>query len=331
MHIRLVKLIGRFTAACCLVAVAGAAFAQQPAFQKPLRIIVPYAAGGVLDSLMRRMGSEISTSIGQPVIIDNKPGGLTSIGMQACSSAPPDGTTVCFTLEDSTVYNALLYRKLTYDPNALLPVIDVASARAMIVARGNAPFNNFKELVAYAKANPGKVNFGTWGPASSPDLYRQWFNRTFGIDLAAIPYRGIASGTMPAIMAGEIDVTLVTIGQVMPQVQGGKLKPVAIVGTKRFAGLPNVSSLGDELADPGIISSWGLYAPLGTPTAIVNRLNAEFTKAAAAPAVRELFETNTIDFVGGPAADFATHLREMKENGQRIFRMLEIKPLDMPG
>lgn len=318
------------TAAAALVLAAGAA-AAQPFPSKPIRIIVPFAAGGALDALMRRMGTPVSESVGQPVVIDNRPGGLTNIGMQACANAAPDGYTVCFTLEDSTVYNQLLFNKLPYDPASLVPVINLGTPRSVIVAKVGAPFNNLKEMIAYAKANPGKLNFGTWGPASSPDLYRQWINRTAGITMVSVPYKGVAAGTMQAILSGEIDMSLFTVGQILPQIQSEKVKPIAVIGDKRLPGLLGVGTLADEGADPNLPGAWGIYAPPGTPRLLVDRLNVEFAKALTHPSVLELLHAITLDPVGGSAADFARFLTDLRGNAQRVFRTLEIKPTDQPS
>lgn len=308
-----------------------AAYAQGVVSTKPLRVIVPYPAGGALDNLIRRIGAPMAESTGHPVIVDNRPGGLTNIAMQACSGAAPDGYTVCFTLEDSTVYNALLFKKLPYDPETLTPVINLATSRPMLVASAGAPFASIRELVAYEKANPGKVNFGTWGPASSPDLYRQWMNTALGIQMVGVPYRGVGTGTMPAIMSGEIQISMFTIGQIMPHIQSGKVKPVAIMGDKKWPGLPNVGTLADEKTDPGLPSVWAIYAPPGTPVAQVNRLNAEFNKALRHPSVVEFLQSNTLDPVGGSPEDFSKALNELRTNAKRVFRTLNIQPTDQPS
>lgn len=326
LRARLVR--GAMLLAISLVSV-GQASAQAPG--KPLRIIVPFAPGGALDVLMRRMGPIISDSTGQPVVIDNRPGGMTNIGMQACANAAPDGQTVCFTVDDSIVYNPLLFKKLPYDPAGLVPVVHLTVPRSVLVAKASAPFNNFKEFVTYAKANPGKLNFGTWGPSSYPDLYRQWIDRSAGTHVQGVPYKGVAGGTMPAVIAGETDLTILTIGQIFPQIQAGKVKAIAILGDKRWPGLPDVSTLAENGADPGTPSAWGIFAPPGTPAATVEKLNTEFSKALGAPSVREYLQASTLDAVGGSPSDFNRFLNDLRSNAQRVFRTLDIKPADQPS
>lgn len=323
-------------AACLMLFLAAfitpSADAQNAAFpSKPIRIIVPYSAGGLLDATMRRVGVAITESTGQPVIIDNKPGGMTNIGMQNCAVAPPDGYTVCFTLEDSTIYNPLLYRKMPYDTVSLVPVINLVYARQMVVAHTSAPFNSLKELLAYAKSHPSAVNWATFGPGSTPDINRLWINRTAGTDIVNVPYKGVGNGTLPAVLNGEVTATVLPIGLVLPHIKSGKLKSIAVLGDRRFPGLPGVPALAEEGMDPSLPNSWGVYAPPGTPKAQVDRLNAEFAKAMSKPALRELLETNTLDFVGGSPADFGNWLSRQRKAAALVFDSLGIKPVDAPS
>lgn len=329
-NMKVTVILSRLLLAAGLLGAAALSQAQAlPA--KPLRIIVPYNAGGLLDAVMRRVGPPLSESIGQPVLIDNRPGGVTNIGMQACAGAPPDGSTVCFTLEDSVVYNPLLYRKLPYDPASLVPVIQLLTSRGMIVANAAAPFNGLGEMLAYAKSKPNSINWGTFGPGSAPDVYRRWINHAAGIDIVEVPYKGAASGTLNAVIGGEIHATVLPIGMVLPMIKTGRLKPIAIIGDKRWPGLPSVASLGEEKLDPGIRNVWGVYAPPGTPKPVVDRLNAEFAKALATPSIQEMLDTNTLEVVGGSAIEFSHSLNELRTNATRVFRALGIKPSDTPS
>jgi len=329
--------LGRVVAAACgvwlarLLAVlvtAGAApfVAAQPFPSKPVNIIVPYTAGGVVDLIARTLGQQITESTGQPVIVVNRPGGNAIIGMQACAKAPPDGYTVCLTIGDSIVYNPLLYASLPYDAEAdFAPVTLIAWSNSMLVANANAPVGSFKEMVAYAKSNPGALNFGTWGPASTPDLYLQWIRRQLGIDIAAIPYKG-AGQANPALFAGEIDITLYGIGNALPHLKAGKLKPLAVMGNRRSPLLPDVPSLGEEGADPGLSIYFCAFAPAKTPKAIVDRLNAEIVKAIRTPRAQAMFEQYTLRVEGNAPEDFAKFLVEDRANAARVFNALGIRP-----
>src|SRR5262249_4467732 len=166
----------------------------------PIHIIVPYAAGGLTDALARITGGRVADAIGQPVIVENRPGASSIIGMEACANAKPDGQTVCLTVADSLSYNPQLFANLPYDPEkSFTAVIRLAWTNNLLVANAKAPFDAYEEMIGYAKANPGKLNWGTWGPATLPDLYLRWISFTAGVDIQAIPYKGGAAQANQAV------------------------------------------------------------------------------------------------------------------------------------
>jgi len=326
MESTVIRLTILLTSACCI---QGASAQTYPS--KPLRIIVPFVTGGAVDGSARALGSQIAESIGQPVVVENRPGGSSIIGMQACAKAPPDGYTVCLTTADSLSYNPYLFKNLPYDADKdFVPVINLARSNSMLLAKGNAPFISFKEMIAYAKSKPGVLNWGTWGRASIPDVYLQWTKHQTGVDIAAVPYKG-SGQAVPAVLAGEVDVTFMSIGAVLPSIKAGKLKPIAVVGNRRSPLLADVPSLAEEGADPGLRSYFGLFAPGGTPKPIVDRLNAEFAKAIQTPRVQEFFRTLTLDVVGGSADEFAQFLKEERINAGRVFKAIGVRPGDAPS
>ncbi|MBI2962103.1 MAG: tripartite tricarboxylate transporter substrate binding protein, partial [Betaproteobacteria bacterium] len=173
-------------AAGVMAAVAAADFPS-----KPIRVIVPYAAGGIVDAVARAVGSQLAETMGQPVVVENRPGGSAIIGMMACVKAPADGYTLCMPGTDAVSYNAYLFKNLPYDSASdLIPVICLALSNSMLAAKASARFNSFKEMIAYAKSNPGALNWATWGAASLPDVYLQWIKHQTGVDIAAIAYKG---------------------------------------------------------------------------------------------------------------------------------------------
>jgi tripartite-type tricarboxylate transporter receptor subunit TctC len=316
------------------VAIAGtfciSAVSAQGYPSKPLRIIVPYVGGGAVDASARTVGAQISESIGLPVLVENRPGGSSIVGMQACAKSPPDGYTVCLTVADSLSYNPFLFKNLPYDPDRdFAPVINLVRGNSMLLAKGNAPFNSFKEMIAYAKSKPGSLNWGTWGPASIPDMYLQWIKHELGVEIAAVPYKGTGQA-VPALLAGEIDITFMVIGAMLPHIKAGKLKPLAVVGGRRSPSLPEVPDLVEEGADPGLRSYFGVFAPGGTPKPVVDRLNGEFAKALQLPKVQEFFRVQTLDIVGGSADEFAKFLREDRINSGRVFKLIGVNPSDAP-
>ncbi len=320
----------------CTLAAALAALchgaAQAQAFPaKPIRIIVPYAAGGPSDTLSRTTGSAVAENIGQPVLVENRPGGSSIIGMQACAKAAPDGYTICQTVADSLSYNPHVFKSLPYDADKdFEPVINLVRSNSMLIAKGNAPFGSYKEMIAWAKANPGKINFGTWGAGSIPEVYMLWLRHASGAAMTGVPYKGSGPATAAAL-AGEVDVTFMSIGIVAGHIRAGKLKAMAVVGTQRSPLLPETPSLGEEGADPGLRSYFGVFAPAKTPSAIVDRLNAEFAKALQTPKVQEYMRAQSFDPVGGSAKEFAEFLREDRANAGRVFRAIGVKPSDAPS
>lgn len=297
---------------------------------KPLRIIVPYVTGGAVDASARALAVPMGESIGHPVLVENRPGASSIIGMQACAKSPPDGYTLCYTVADSLSYNPLLFKNLPYDAEKdFVPVVYVARSNSMLLAKGDAPFNSFKEMVAYAKAKPGALNWGTWGPASIPDIYLAWIKYQLGLNIVAVPYKG-AGAAVPAALAGEVDVTYMTIGAVAQHLKAGKLKSIAVVGGQRSPVIPDVPALTEEGADPGLRSYFGMFAPGGTPKPLVDRLNAEVVKALNTPKMQEFFAKMTLDIVGGSADQFAEFMKTDVANSRRVFKMIGIQPTDAP-
>ena len=265
------------------------------------------------------------------MVVENRPGGSAIIGMMACAKAPPDGHTLCLTVADSVSYNPHLIKNLPYDPASdFVPVIYLVRGNSMLLAKGNAPFNSFKEMIAYAKSNPGVLNWGTWGAASIPDVYLQWIKHQTGVNITAIAYKG-AGQAVPAVLAGEVDITFMAIGAVLPHIRAGKLKPLAVVGNLRSPHLSGTPSLAEEGADPGLRSYFGVFAPARTPKPIVDRLNAEFAKALQTPRIQEFIRKQTLDAVGGSAAEFAEFLKDDRANAGRVFRTIGVRSGDAPS
>jgi tripartite-type tricarboxylate transporter receptor subunit TctC len=202
--------------------------------------------------------------------------------MEACANAKPDGHTVCLSVADSLSYNPQLFAHLPYNPDqSFAPVIRLAWTNNLLVAHAKTPFNSYKDMIAYAKANPGKLNWGTWGPATLPDLYLRWISFLAGVRIQAIPYKGAAQAN-PAVYSGEVDITYMGFGVAAPQIAAGTIKPLVAVGDRRSPFMPEFPSLAEASGDPGLAGYFGLWAPGGTPQRIVARLNAEFASGVAA-------------------------------------------------
>lgn len=313
-------------AAALLTACIAASVSAQAFPVKPIRIIVPYGAGGVTDQLARVLGASIAESTGQQVVSEPRPGASSIIGMSTCAKAPADGYTVCLTVADSLTYNPLLFADLPYDAaRDFAPVTVLGWSSMLVVANANAPVNSFKEMVAYSKANPGKLNWGTWGPASTPDIYLRWIERMAGAQITAIPYSSAAQAN-PALFAGQIDLTIAGIGYALPFIKSGKLKVLAVMGNQRSTFFPDVPTLTEEGADPGLTVYFCIFAPAKTPPQIIERLNAEFAKAIRTPRVQDFFRTYTLRAEGNSAAEFAEFLKTDRSIATKVFSALGIRP-----
>ena len=296
-----------------------------------VHIIVPYGAGGLVDSLARVTGARLAEQLGQTVIIDNRPGGSSTIGMTACANAKPDGLTMCPTTADSLSYNPQLYAKLPYDPdNSFAPVILMALTNNLLVANAKAPFNTYKEMIAYAKANPGKINWGTWGPASLPDLYMRWIAAQAGVTIQAIPYKGGATQANPAVYSGEVDVTYMGFGVAGPQIKAGNIKPIVTLGPKRSVFMPDLPSLAEEGGDPGLQGYFGMWAPAGTPKPILDRLNAELAKAIDSPQMKTFYEASTLIPQRNTPEEFGAFAKADREAAAKVFKSIGVTPQASP-
>jgi tripartite-type tricarboxylate transporter receptor subunit TctC len=315
--------------ALCATFLAGARAADDfPS--RPITIIVPYSAGGVVDAIARTLGQQVTESTGQPVVVMDRAGANAIIGMQSCARAPADGYTICLTIGDSIVYNPLLYANLPYDAvNDFAPVTVLAWSNSMLVAGPKAPISNWKELVAVSRAKPNSLNFGTWGPASTPDIYLQWIKHATGLEMQAVPYKG-AGQANPALLAGEIDLTLYGVGNALPHIKAGTLRPLVILGNKRAPLLPDVPTLAEEGADPGLSIYFCIFAPAKTPRPIIDKLNSEFVKALRTPRGKTMVEQFNLGAEGNSPEEFARFLAQDRASAARVFTALGIKPSAAP-
>ena len=238
--------------------------AQDDFPNRPIRIVVPLAPGGTSDLLPRMIGEKLTLRWGQPVIVENKPGGALHLGTEAVARSAPDGYTLLLAPQGPLVLSPSLYRKLSYDPSAFVPVTVLARLPYVFVANPNVPASTIPELIAFAKANPDKLNFGTPGTGSAQHLAVEWFKILTGVRLTHVPYRG----TAPAIadlLAGHVQLMFDNAANALPQVREGKLKALAIGAPPRIAELPDVPAMA-ELFPGFLASSWfSLVAPPKTP------------------------------------------------------------------
>jgi tripartite-type tricarboxylate transporter receptor subunit TctC len=315
------------TAAAALVVLAAwstAAFAQAYP-SKPVHLIVPYPAGGVVDGLMRGIGQPVSEALGQPVVVDNRPGANTIIALEACAKAAPDGYTLCSSSSDGMSFNPGLYPKLPYDPERdFAPVTQLVWVNGVIVAGAQVPYATVAEMVAYARAHPGKVNFASFGIGSTPHFFLEWFRRQGNADIVHVPYKGSAQ-IIPALLSGESDATFIAMGIVLPMIASGRMKALAVTGPKRSPYLPDVSTLAEQGIDPRLQNWFGVFAPARTGAAVVERLNAEFVRALGNPRFREFLKAQAFDPVGNSPREFAGFLRADRANARAVIARTGIR------
>lgn len=275
-------------------------FAQAPAWPtKPIRWVVPYTPGGITDNATRLVVQKVSEQTGWTIVVENKPGANSILGADIVAKAPPDGYTF-LTVIAAHAANATLYAgKLPFDTvKSYAPVSLVGIAPLLMTANNNLPAKDVKELIAYAKANPGKLSFGSSGVGAAAHLTTELFKQTAGIDMVHVPYKGTAPA-LQDLIGGSIQILVDVPSTLMPHVRGGKIKALGMFSAKRVAGAAEVPTIA-EAGGPALEgSTWVLFlAPAGTPKEIVNRLAAETAKAVASADIKGRFETIGIDAVG---------------------------------
>ncbi len=290
--------------------VAITAQAATPYPTKPIRIIVAYTPAGATDILARLVGQKMSESWGQPVIVDNRAGAAGNIGTEVAAKANPDGHTLIMGTAGTHGINVSLYRKLNWHPvKDFAPVSLVAMVPNIMVVNNALPFKNVKDLIAHAKANPGKLSYGSPGNGSTAHLSMELFKSMTGTNLVHIPYKGSA-GVLADVMGGQIAVTIDNMPPYLPQVKAGKIRALAISPAKRSSAAPELPTIA-EAGVPGYDSgAWfGLLAPAGTPKDIVNKLSAETARILKLPDVSKRISELGGEPVGSTPVEFAALIK----------------------
>lgn len=263
------------------------ALAQAAYPNKPIKIIVPLPAGGAADAGTRIIATSLQTLLKQPVVVDNKPGGIYVIGVQATSSAPADGYTMIALNTGMVAAQATMKR---FDLlKSLTPITQVGLTPSLLVVSAKSSFSSMAELVAYGKANPGKLNFGSVGIGSLEHLWVSTFSRATGIEVTHVPFKGIPDALM-ALAQGEIQFVPAVLPAASPFIEKGMIRPLGLMSDKRYAGTPNVPTLKEQGFNVPPMEFWSGYAvPAGTPASVVERLRREINASLKDPAVKEKF------------------------------------------
>ena len=296
----------RTLAATLLLALGAASAGAQDYPSRPIHLIVPFTTGGVLDTLARTIGQEITRETQQPVVVENRTGASGNIGTEAIARATPDGYTIGMgTIATHGINPGLYGQRLPYDPvKDFAPVAMVATQRNVVLVNPSLPIRSVQELIAYARANPGKVNYGSAGNGSSQHMSGQMFMKQAGVQITHVPYRG--SGPVLAdLMAGNIQLMFVDMPASIQHIRSGRLRPIGVTSLQRSPALPDVPTVAEQ-GLPGfeVIAWFGVFAPAKTPPATVEALSQRVRAIMEKPEVRQKMEGLGADPVALPPAEF---------------------------
>jgi len=301
------------------IVAAGDADAQSGFPEKPVRIVVGFPAGSQADAATRLLSQELSETLGKPVLVENVPGAAGNIATERVVKAAADGYTLASAVNAQIIINPRLY-DLPFDPaKEFAPISQLYVSPNVLVVHNGVPAKSVKELLALARARPGDLTFATGGSGSSPHLAGALFKSMAGVDIRAIPYKGVVAA-MPDLLDGRVMMMFSVMAVALPSVRGGKLRALAVTSLKRSPALPEVPTV-DESGVPGFeVTTWGgLLAPTGTPAMIVRKLHQETIKALAQPGLRGKFADLGLETIGNSPDEFANVIRaEVPKWGKRL-------------
>lgn len=313
-------------AAALLLATGAASAAAQAYPHKPIRLVVPYPPGGIGDTLARELGTQLGTRLGQPVIVDNRPGASQMIGAEAVARSAPDGYTLFLGSLSSLVLNSYSHKSITYDGfKDFAPVSMFFNTPLYLVVNPAMPVKNVQEFVAYAKAHPGKISFGSIGTGSSLHLAGEMFKTAAGVDMLHVPYKG----SVPAVtdlMGGQIQAMFDAGTSSLPQARGGKLRVLGVTSGKRASGTPDIPAIAETV--PGYDASFwfAIVAPAGTPKPIVDRLSSEINAILKQPALRDRYKGDGVELSGSTPEELAAQMRADLPRWTAIQKHAGVKP-----
>ena len=306
------------------LALPGAAQAQTYP-SKPIRLVLPYVPGGIIDTAGRHFALRLSESLGQSVVVENRPGAGGMVGIDVVARSAPDGYTIVLT-DPGIVSNPTLQKDPPYELKAVQAVSIVGSSPAVIVASQHLPVKTFAELIAYAKANPGKLNFASAGIGTAPHLAGEMIKLRTGIDMTHVPYRGIGAA-YPDVMSGKVQLAFSSIAGAVPFTADNRVRPLATTGAARSAVYPDVPTVA-ESGLPGFdVDLWiGIYAPAGLPPAVLAKLNGELKKVLQHPELKAALAKIGVEPRGTTPEEAAAFTRSEFEKWKKVIVEGNIKP-----
>ena len=307
---------------------SSAVFAQDKAAaaypSKPIRMIVPFAAGGGLDITARLIGQKLTDKWGQSIVVDTRPGAATIVGTEIASKAVPDGYTLLM-ITTTFAINPSLYAKLPYDPlKDFTPVTQLNSQPNILVVSAGAPVTTVKDLIALAKSKPGELTFATPGAGSAPHLSAELFKKTAGIEMIHVPYKGIPPA-ITDVIGGRVTMLFTTTISAAPHIKAGKVKGLALTSAKRLDNMPGVPTIGETLKGYQAEAFQGLIAPSGVPRPIIEKLSREIAAIVQSPEIGKTFEASGAVAVGSTPAEFAAFLKTETAKWGKVIKDAGIK------
>ena len=317
----------------CLVGAAialAAMFAALPSApaqdypSRPVKIIVPFPAGGTADVMPRIFAEWLSRKWGQPVIVENRTGAAGNIGAEAAFNSEPDGYTLLSAPPPPLVINHNLYPKLGFDPTEFIPIIIMGRVPNALVVNPKVAANTVAELIAYAKANPGKLTSATKGNGTTSHLTSELFQLMAKVSLRHIPYRGSAPA-LQGLLAGDVDLMFDNLGVSLPLVEAGKLKLLAVASANRLPTLSNVPTIAEMLPGFEAVAWYGIVAPPNTPATIINKINADVNEALRQPEVQDQLKKLSAEIFGGSVERTSKYMREEIDRWGNVIKAADIK------
>ena len=293
---------------------------------KPIRLVIAQAPGSATDVISRVVANPLSESLGQPIVVDARPGAGGALGTEVAARSAPDGYTLFMANNSTHGSNPAVYAKLPYNAvKDFAPISFVASVPYVLVVDPKLPVKSVQEFVAYVKARPGKLNYASAGNGSTHHFCGELLKSMSGIDIQHIPYKGSGPG-IAALLAGEVSMMFANVADIGSQIRAGKVKPLAVTATKRASLLPGVPTMAEAGLPGFVITSWfGLLAPAGTPGAVIARLNAETVKALAREDVKEKLGAQGLEVASSTPQAFAEHIKSEIARFTKIARSAGIK------
>ncbi|MDB5814231.1 MAG: hypothetical protein JWN23_1348 [Rhodocyclales bacterium] len=311
-----------FIAAVALLCACGAGAQDYPS--RPIRLIVPLAPAGGMDTIARGVAQKLTESMGQSVVVDNRSGGGGVIGVETVSHSTPDGYTLLMMSATSLIY-PLMY-KAKYDmARDFAPVVQVTTQPYVIVVNPNVPVKSVAELIAYAKANPSKLNFASSGNGSLIHLMTELFKSMTGAPMTHVPYRGIGAA-YPDLLGGQIQLIFASSISAMPLLQAGRLRALAVTGERRAKALPDLPTVIESGVPGFVVNQWyAMLAPAGTPKPIIDKLNREVNKSLQYPDIIQRFTNDGAEAAGGTPQAVTAHMKNEREKWAKVIKQAGIR------